>query len=68
MDETNLDVLWKKFEQGDPLSDKELEDLIVSATVGLNYLNARGERFVSSKTILDLETLLLMKKWRGEER
>ncbi len=66
MEEASLESLWKKYEKDDPLSDEELEELIVSATVGLNYLNARGERFVSFKTILDLETLRRIKKYRQE--
>lgn len=63
-EETNLRDAWIKFERGDHLSDEEIEDLIISASVGLNYLSARRERFVSFKTRCDLEALRSMKKWR----
>ena len=63
LQETNVDderVLadtWQKFDRGDPITDGELKELINSAKEGLRYLRARGERFVSYKTILDIETL-----------
>lgn len=65
-EEKTLKDLWKKFEKGDSLSDDELEDLIISASVGLNYLKARNEKFVSFKTQLDLDTLKRIKRWREE--
>jgi hypothetical protein len=53
----HLKKLWMNFDLGEPLTDSDLKDLIKSAEDALTYLDARNERFVSSKTRLDLETL-----------
>ena len=53
----NLKELWETFGKGDPLSDNDLRRLIKNAESALEYLDARNERFVSFKTIFDLETL-----------
>lgn len=53
----SLKELWNVFGCGDPITDEELNTLIVSAQSGIEYLEARGEKFVLFKTILDLETL-----------
>ena len=60
----NLKDAWEKYEKTGVLSDEELDSLIESAESGLKYLEARGERFVSFKTILDLEFLTRMKRSR----
>lgn len=59
--------MWRKFDRGDPLTDSELSELIESASDGLRYLQARGERFVSYKTIMDLETLRGFQRARREK-
>lgn len=50
--------LWDTFDRGDHLSEPELRALIKSAEQGLGYLQARGERLATCKTLMDLERLL----------
>lgn len=37
--------LWAKFDQGDHITDAELDALITQAEKGLEYLEARGPSF-----------------------
>lgn len=48
---------WETFDRGDKLTDQQLKMLKKNAEDGLKYLEARGERFVCFKTILDLDSI-----------
>ena len=66
-EERSLKQLWQIFDKGDMLTDKELDRLMKNAQEGLTYLLARGERFVSFKTYLDMERIRSYVFWRKEK-
>lgn len=67
MNEDELQYAWTKFDRGDALTDQEIRFMIPGAEAALRYLRARGERFVASKTCLDLQALQSYLAARGCE-
>jgi hypothetical protein len=69
MEGNYLRLLWKIFDRGDPLSDKELESLLRSSNDGIAFLEVRGETGgVLFKARLDLEKLMSFKLARERNK
>jgi len=64
---TNLTEAWRKFRDGDAISDSELAALIADVETGMAFLENRGETGgVLFKARLDAETLRGYQRARRE--
>ena len=65
----NLNEAWRKFRDGDGLTDTELAALIKDIEVGIPFLENRGETGgVLFKALLDRESLLGYQRARENRR